>query len=217
MENKEYVIYKHTNLINGKVYIGQTNQIPKYRWGGQGQNYKTGHFHAAIEKYGWDNFSHEILYTELTADEANELEEKLIKQYNSTNPNYGYNSDKGGKNRTPNKYTRQLQSQSAMNRPIVTDKTKEKLSLVGKGLIRTEKQKARYSEAAKKREAERNGMKYRSVKCLNTGEIFSSLRAAANWCGLVGVSGISSVCRGGKQKTAGAHPETKEKLRWEYV
>ena len=53
--------------------------------------------------------------------------------------------------------------------------------------------------------------------CLNTGERFPSLRSAADWCGLVGVSGISSVCKHGKQKTAGIHPITKEKLRWEYV
>lgn len=59
--------------------------------------------------------------------------------------------------------------------------------------------------------------KNRKVRCINTGEIFNSLRAAANWCGLAGSSGIALVCQKHKQTTAGVHPITKEKLKWEYV
>lgn len=47
--NKKFVIYKHTNLINNKIYIGQTCQKPEYRWGSEGQGYKNSpHFYAAI-------------------------------------------------------------------------------------------------------------------------------------------------------------------------
>lgn len=47
--NKKFVIYKHTNLINNKIYIGQTRQKPEYRWGSEGQGYKNSpHFYSAI-------------------------------------------------------------------------------------------------------------------------------------------------------------------------
>lgn len=214
---KRFYIYKHTNKINNKVYIGQTCQKPEYRWGSQGQNYHSSHFKNAIQKYGWDNFAHEILYSNLSLEEANKIEELLIKQYNSTNPFYGYNSDKGGINKTPNNETRKLQSQSALNRPPMSIQTKEKLSKVNKGRKKTEETKQKMSISAKIRESNKKGKKSFKVKCVNTGEIFNSLRKAADWCGLVGVSGISSVCKNGKQKTAGIHPVTHEKLRWEYV
>lgn len=212
-----YCVYKHTNLINNKVYIGQTCQKPEYRWGSKGQNYKSGHFRSAIDKYGWNNFSHEILYDDLTSEEANRLETELIIKYNSDNPEYGYNLDKGGNSKVPNQEVRDRMSQSAQNRPIVSEETKKKLSEVSLGRTRTEEQKAKYSLAAKKRETEKIAPREIKVMCLNTGEIFPSLRSAADWCGLAGVSGISSVCKHGKQKTAGVHPITKEKLKWEYV
>lgn len=56
----------------------------------------------------------------------------------------------------------------------------------------------------------------KSVKCINTGEIFPSLKAAGKWCNLVGTHRIGAACEG-KQKSAGKHPITKEKLYWEYV
>lgn len=54
----------------------------------------------------------------------------------------------------------------------------------------------------------------RKVRCLNTGEIFDSITLASNWC-LQG-SNISECCKG-KLKTAGKHPITDERLKWEYV
>lgn len=96
---KEYTLYKHTNLINGKVYIGITCEKPYYkRFGKGGSKYKRNkHFWGAIQLYGWDNFSHEILLENLTEKEACEKEKEYIKKYEATNPDKGYNVDKGGK------------------------------------------------------------------------------------------------------------------------
>lgn len=212
-----YCIYIHINKINQKVYIGQTCQKPEYRWN-NGEGYKgSPRFYSAIQSYGWDNFEHIVLYTQLSLKQANAIETKLIQQYNSTDSNFGYNLDSGGKNKGTNIETRIKQSVSAQNRPIVSQQTKEKLSQNGKGKVRNEITKQKISESAKQRERERKGKKKIPVLCINTGMIFPSCREAADWCGLVGVSGISSVCKQGKQKTAGVHPETQEKLKWRYL
>lgn len=93
-----YVVYKHTNIANGKVYIGITCQDPKARWSG-GYGYRNNkYFWRSIQKYGWTKgFVHEILYEDLTYEEACKIEIELIAKYNSTNRNYGYNHHKGGR------------------------------------------------------------------------------------------------------------------------
>ena len=90
-----YIVYKHTNKTNGKVYIGMTCQRIEARWKG-GSGYCNQHFSRAIKKYGWDGFSHEIIAQNLSKEDACELERILIKSYNATEPEYGYNQALGG-------------------------------------------------------------------------------------------------------------------------
>ena len=87
-----YCVYKHTSP-SGKVYIGLTkHKNPKIRWN-NGEGYKSQlKFYNAINKYGWSNFKHEILYKELSMKEAYDKELELIKKYNSTDDNFGYNA-----------------------------------------------------------------------------------------------------------------------------
>lgn len=219
--NKKYYIYKHTNKINNKVYIGQTCQKPEYRWN-HGEGYKgSPRFYSAIKSYGWDNFEHEILYENLTYEEANIKEKELIQEFQSNKEEFGYNLDDGGsKHKIISKETRKKQAESALNRPIVTEETKQKLSLISKGIQRSEEFKQKVTNSSYEREEKKRQLgikRERKVRCINTQEIFDSCRAAADWCGLAGTSGIALVCQGKKQKTAGVHPETKEKLKWEYV
>ena len=96
MQNdKNYYVYKHTSPFN-KIYIGISTN-PKKRWSGKGKGYKdNNHFTNAINKYGWDNFKHEILFSNLTENEAKSKEIELIAYYDSTNPNKGYNISLGG-------------------------------------------------------------------------------------------------------------------------
>lgn len=89
--DKHYLVYKHT-APNEKVYIGITGFDPKYRWLNNGRGYKQqSTFFNAIIKYGWINFKHEILFKELTEEEALNKEEELIQQYKSYDRRYGYN------------------------------------------------------------------------------------------------------------------------------
>lgn len=86
-----YIVYKHT-APNGKVYIGITGFDPEYRWLNNGRGYKNQTtFFNAIIKYGWINFTHEILYTDLTKEEALDIEESLIQKYKSYDRRFGYN------------------------------------------------------------------------------------------------------------------------------
>jgi group I intron endonuclease len=97
LEEKRYCIYKHTNKINGKIYIGQTSQDPKKRWqNGESAYLHNPHFLNAIKKYGWDNFEHEILLEGLTQEEMSYWEDYYIEYYDSRNADKGYNINKGG-------------------------------------------------------------------------------------------------------------------------
>lgn len=97
-----WLIYKHTNKINGKVYIGQTKQSPTSRWK-NGLGYSDKHnsvFSRAIKKYGWNNFDHEIIEENISSQEQANLREIFwIKHFNSyigfDNTN-GYNMTLGG-------------------------------------------------------------------------------------------------------------------------
>lgn len=92
-----YLVYKHTSP-SGKSYIGITND---YRRRCEQHHYYAWcpAFHSAILKYGWDNFTHEILVEGLIDIEAGLLETSLIVQHNTLFPN-GYNLTAGGGNRT---------------------------------------------------------------------------------------------------------------------
>ena len=94
----EWIIYKHTNKINGKVYIGQTKQAINQRWR-NGDGYKNNiYFYHSIKKYGWDNFEHEILEKDIdSVKKANEREIYWISKYDSYKN--GYNLTSGGDNR----------------------------------------------------------------------------------------------------------------------
>ena len=91
-------IYKITNKLNNKVYIGQTIQKPIERFY-QHCAKKCDKYilnmviHKAIFKYGKDNFTFEVI-EEVPKQQLNEREEYWIKYYNSYTD--GYNSTKGG-------------------------------------------------------------------------------------------------------------------------
>ena len=92
----EFYVYKHT-CPNEKIYIGITKQQPIKRWGYNGYGYrKNTLFYRAIQKYGWSNIKHEILYENLSKEEAEQKEIELIEKYKSNQPKYGYNIANGG-------------------------------------------------------------------------------------------------------------------------
>lgn len=95
-------VYKITNQVNGKCYIGITNNYNK-RW----SNHKTVYnntnskeydkpLYRAFRKYGLENFRFEVLESDLSLEQASQKEQDLIKEYHSLVSERGYNVAKGG-------------------------------------------------------------------------------------------------------------------------
>lgn len=98
--------------MNGKLYIGQTGEDNLYRrFGKNGEYYhNSSYFYNAIQKYNWNNFEHIILIDNLTLEEANIIEEELIKKYKSNDVRYGYNLKTGGQNSKHSERTKRKMS-----------------------------------------------------------------------------------------------------------
>ena len=103
-----------------------------------------------------------------------------------------------------------------------TEESKRKISEARKGKASGENHpfygKHHTEESLDKMSKNRLGKCGKKVRCINTGEVFDTMMDAARWCGLKTSSSIGQVCnKTGKQKTAGKHPITGEKLYWEFV
>ena len=133
MENT-YKVYKHI-FPNKKVYIGITKGNPHYRWKNKGKGYRCQPLiWRAIQKYGWENVKHIILYDKLTREEAMQKEKEQIKKFNAHNENYGYNLTDGGE---------------GMLGYVCTEETRQKIAKASKGRHHTEETKRLISEKNK--------------------------------------------------------------------
>lgn len=92
MEVNIIEIYKITNKINGKVYIGQTIRPVEYRFNRHindaMHNILNTHFARAIRKYGPDQWQFEVIDNAETQEELNQKEQYWIRYYNSVEEGY---------------------------------------------------------------------------------------------------------------------------------
>ena len=102
-EYGEYTVYMHI-FPNGKKYIGISRNVKKRFRNGEGYA-RSKIVYSAIQKYGWENVSHEILYENLSEQEAKQKEVELIRQHDTTNHENGYNSTLGGEGGNGRKMT----------------------------------------------------------------------------------------------------------------
>lgn len=146
----DLIIYKATNKVNGKVYIGQTRRSLEERVAGHikraESGYKT-HFYNAIRKYGVDAFDWEIICTADNKETLNELETYYITKYDSINS--GYNMVDGGNNNVMDlpgvKQKHKKRMQSEETRKKLSDTMKKKIA---EGRFFTPEHRAKLSASA---------------------------------------------------------------------
>jgi group I intron endonuclease len=227
----EGCVYKITNLINGKVYIGQTANLRKrfncYNCNKAKAQQK---LHNAFIKYGWCNFKMEAIAFARFGDELNNLEKFIISTYDAVKN--GYNIQNGGNSAGKHSAeTRKKMSENSMGsknknygKPM-TDEQKNKISQSNKGKKRSEDDKIKMSESHKgKKLSEYQKRKisegqYKNIeqydkdgKCIN---VFNSVKAAAEHLSKITNRGFRSVescianCARGKINSSGGY-------KWKY-
>lgn len=215
------IIYKITNRINGKVYIGQTVQKLTKRWADHcsmdrtrdGQSY----LFNAVCKYGKENFIIEQIDSAQTLEGLNALEEMYIKKFDCRAP-AGYNLLPGGLNKRHHESTKNKISQKLKGRPITnrwnggnttspSEETRTKISqkLKGKSIKhrwtkgntkpRTEEQKEYLRKLNK---GTPNKSLYKQVKIIETSTVYESVNAAAKALDTNRVT-VSKWCKEGKK------------------
>lgn len=192
-----YRIYKLT-FPSGKIYIGITSRTIKERiYSG----YDNKFIKKEISNCGWESVKKEELYQIENEEDAFQKEIDMIKFYDSTNPEIGYNQSTGGQ--APHKGSKM----SPKNKEQLIERLKNnKYHLNQK---HTEETKRKISELHKgKHHSRETEFPARRVICIQTGEIFESLNMAERATG-VNHSKISMVCQG-KRKSANG-------FTWKYV
>lgn len=209
-----FYVYKHT-CPNGKIYIGITSLELSRRWQ-NGLGYRRQpYFYNAILKYGWDNIKHEILFENLSKEEAEQKEIELIAKYKSNNKKYGYNIANGGNvigtvsEETKNKISRAMKGKPKKVSPfkgkhhsvetikILSDSKKgNKNPMYGKHIS-----KATRIEMSK---SHKNCSLCKKIMCLETGEIFISTSEVARIMNL-SQGNVSAVASGKRKHTKGYH------------
>ena len=217
-----FTVYQHRNKLNGKVYIGITSRNPEKRWGENGENYRSSpHFHSAIQKYGWDNFEHNILFTGLTKNEACAKERELILEFKSNDRRFGYNSTSGGDFFEMNRETREKMSNSmkgnknGLGHPCSQEKAR-KISESQKGKHLTKEHREKLFKAAHNRhvpcsEAKRKLLSKayphkKQVRCIELDRVFESVQECGRYLGIPATN-VSKACKGIVETLKGYHFE----------
>lgn len=212
-----YIIYKHTSP-NGKIYIGLTNKSLEKRWKLGYKHNK--YFTDAINKYGSENFKHEIIYSGLTHIEAEKKEIETIALFRSNEREYGYNLTSGGGGRLGYKHTeasKRKMSKSATGKKK-SDEHRKNISIANKKRFQDPKQRELLASLQKGRKHTREHIDKCIAKRLkevyqldldgNIIKSFSSLQEASIETNISDTY-ICNVCRGRNNSAKG--------YKWRYA
>lgn len=186
----DFTVYMHINKINGKKYVGITkHKDPNKRWVNGKGYFRNKHFADAIDKYGWNNFEHQIIMQGLEKESACALEQWLIKVHETQDKNKGYNITDGGECFHHTNESKKLMSEHRK----------------GKGLREFSDEHKR-----KLREHHGGGADKKKVLCIETDIVYESINEAARAL-VISKKVISNCCNGVP------HYNTAKGFHWQFV
>lgn len=225
-------IYRVTNLINGKTYIGQSIDIQRRFWEHRCVSHESNrHLKFALQKYGKENFKYEIL-EECDESMLDERERYYIEKFK---PEYNVASGGQDSSRRFPEEVRQVISRKAraqwegmtdeeraeriahnLKGPqkghAVSEETRQKLREKNLGKKQSsetiEKRKATFRKLKESGYVRTNAWCRKKVVCVETGEVFESVKAAAASIG-ASPTGISATLKGRQKSVIG--------FRFEYL
>lgn len=206
----EYIVYKHTSPI-GKCYIGLTSQGMERR-ANSGKGYRgSSVFYKAIQKYGWDNFTHEVLESGLSFDEACQKEREYIRRFRSLSTENGYNLEDGGSSghRMSEESRKKLSIyRSGRKMPPPREETRLKLSQSLRGRSFSEEHRKNISLSKTGTQSGGKNPRARKVRCVESDAVFDTVKEAATFVG-GSPKNIIHACAGRIKTSGGYH--------WMYV
>lgn len=183
-------IYKIKNLVNGKVYIGQTTKSPNTRFTQHKSRLRRNihdnqHLQFAWNKYGKHNFIFEAIDSGEHIFCLDNLERYWIRLFDSMNPNNGYNKQSGGYNRRVNSTETRLKISRSNTGKKRTEEVRQNMSIRRMGNC--------YAKGHKMTDASRKQMSLSKLSAnvsrkvvidIVTGETFLSVKHAAEAIGM---------------------------------
>lgn len=148
-----YLVYRHTNINNGKVYIGITKHIdyPNSRWRDGKGYYNSKRFFASILKYGWEAFNHDILLVS-SFKEACKVERELVLYYKELGISYNIENGGVGVGAKAEETIRKLASYTPwIKGKHHTKEARRKISEAGRGRPMSEDTRLKLIESNRKR------------------------------------------------------------------
>lgn len=223
-----YKIYCITNLINNIKYIGFTSKTLEVRFEQHTNRKNCIKLKNALNKYGKENFTIELIEEFNDRDTALDFENQKIREMNTLHP-FGYNLTEGGRSPKMSEETKLKMSKShkgLQKGRVFSDEHKRKISetRIRKGIkpssesiakmletkrIRGIKYPKEYGEAISARQKGANNPGAKTIICIQTGIIYNSLVEAAKELN-INAAGITQVLKG-RNKTVG-----KDKLTFKY-
>lgn len=209
-DEKKWCVYMHTSP-SGKRYIGITSKKPEHRWQNGNGYCRQPYFWKAIQKYKWDNFTHEILVDNLCMNEAYEMEKYFIGHFNSNNPQYGYNNTDGGEGKCGYHPSEESKLKNSLSH--IGLQCGDKNGMYGKN--HSDESKKKMSINKKGQNMGLLNIRINPVYSVNFDQLFLGPTYVEKEYG-INFTGIVHCCKG-DYKSAGKHPVTGEPLRWKYV
>lgn len=133
------IVYRITNLIDGKVYVGQSRmslakRMTSHRF--DSRRVRSALYHA-IRKHGWENFKAEVIESNICLPSIDEREKFWISELNSLVPN-GYNLELGGRSqKSVSDETRRKMAlaKAGKKRDPMSEETKRRIGIANKGRV----------------------------------------------------------------------------------